>query len=138
MTDIAISRDTFQARLPDVQLAVLFGSQAKGKATARSDWDIAVLAKPGAYEGIQQFILQRDIASTLSLPFDNVDLVDLRRCSSLLAFVIAREGKLLYEATPAAFHLFQVRASKIYADTAKLRKLQRIYIGYPTEGKAKE
>lgn len=119
-----------ESTLLDVQMVVLFGSQAKGKATARSDWDIAVLANPGCYEGFSLFHLQEALADILSLSFDHIDLVNLRQCSPLLGFAIACEGIPLYEETSATFRRFQARASKIYADTAKLRKLQRIYLGF--------
>jgi predicted nucleotidyltransferase len=119
--------------LPDVQLVVLFGSQVKGQATTKSDWDIAVLSAPDAYKDIQQFALQQAIAHVLSIPFDKIDLIDLRYCPPLLAFAVAREGCPLYEASPSAFRLFQVKASQIYADAAIFRQLQRVYLGYETE-----
>lgn len=130
MADAAQLQTEFESRLPEVKLVVLFGSQARQKATDKSDWDIAFLATPDSYLGMDQFTLQQDIALLLDLPFDDIDLVNLRRCSPLLAFAVAREGKPLYEATPAAFRMFQVRASKIYADTAKLRYFQKVYLGY--------
>ncbi|CAN5658498.1 hypothetical protein BH23CYA1_BH23CYA1_15710 [soil metagenome] len=109
-------------------------TRPRQKATDKSsDWDIAFLATPDTYIGMEQFTLQQDIALLLDLPFDDIDLVNLRRCSPLLAFAVAREGKPLYEAAPAAFRLFQVRASKIYADTAKLRYFQKVYLGYGTQ-----
>ncbi len=133
MADAAQLQTQFESQLPEVKLVVLFGSQARQKATDKSDWDIAFLATPDTYIGMEQFTLQQDIALLLDLPFDDIDLVNLRRCSPLLAFAVAREGKLLYEAAPAAFRLFQVRASKIYADTAKLRYFQKVYLGYGTQ-----
>lgn len=133
MAETAQLQTQFKSQMPEVKLVVLFGSQARQKATEKSDWDIAFLATPDSYTGMEQFTLQQDIAVLLDLSFDYIDLVDLRRCSPLLAFAVAREGKPLYEATPAAFRLFQVRASKIYADTAKLRHFQKVYLGYGTQ-----
>ena len=119
-----------RSHLPDLQLIVLFGSQAKETATARSDWDIAVKKTPGTYPGMQFFTLQKKIADVLEISFDKIDLIDLRTASPLLSFAIAREGKPLYEEIPGTFRVFQVKASKVYADTAKIRRLQRAYIGF--------
>ncbi|MEO1683477.1 MAG: nucleotidyltransferase domain-containing protein [Cyanobacteria bacterium J06631_12] len=129
LSNLEQGRIQFEKRLPDVQLAVLFGSRVKGKATSKSDWDLAVLPSPGAYQGLQIFSLQADIGEILNLSFDDIDLVDLRYCSPLLGFAIACEGKLLYERQPATFHRFQVKAFKRYADTAKFRRLHRVYLG---------
>lgn len=123
-------RDQIQLKLPNVQMVVLFGSRARGKATEKSDWDIAILAAPGCYEGFEHLRLQGEIADILNVADEQVDLIDLRRCSPLLGYAIACEGKVLYEETTATFHRFQVKASKIYADTAKLRRLQRAYLGF--------
>lgn len=117
-------------QLPEVQLIALFGSRAKRTATARSDWDLAVAKTPGSYEGMQYFVLQEKISELLEISFDKIDLIDLRTASPLLSFAIAREGKPLYESIPGTFRVFQVRASKVYADTAKVRRLQRSYIGF--------
>ncbi len=119
-----------RAHLPDVELLVLFGSRVKARATSRSDWDIGVVVAPNTYEGMQQFMLQAEIAQVLALPFDDVDLVDLRYCSPLLAFALASEGQLLYEYKPATYHRFQVRAFKRYADTAKFRRAREAYLGF--------
>ena len=42
MIDKVCIDERVRSHLPEVQLIVLFGSQAKGTATARSDWDIAI------------------------------------------------------------------------------------------------
>ncbi len=135
MAETAQLQTQFKSQLPKVKLVVLFGSQARQKATEKSDWDIVFLATPDTYTGMEKFTLQQDISVLLDLSFDHIDLIDLRRCSPLLAFTVAREGKPLYEATPAVFRMFQVRASKIYADTAKLRYFQKVYLGYGTQTK---
>ena len=54
-----------------------------------------------------------------------LDLVDLRRTGSLLAFQVARHGRLLYERDPGAFRSFQSLASRRFCDTDKLRRAQR-------------
>ena len=127
--DVAQIQSDVSAQLPDVQLLVLFGSRAKDSAIDRSNWDIVVQSVPSTYRGFQQLVLQDEIAHILGLSSDEMDLVNLRYCSPLLAFAVAKEGQLIYENESAAFHRFQVRAAKMYADTAKLRKLQNTYLG---------
>lgn len=126
-----------QARLPAVKMVVLFGSRAKGKETDKSDWDIGVLAKSGTYEGLAQFKLQEELSDILAIPFDRIDLVNLRYCSPLLGFAIACDGKPLYQETSITFTRFQVKASKMYADTAKFRRLERAYLGFSESFEAK-
>lgn len=130
MLEIDRIDEKVRSQLLEVQLIVLFGSRARGTATARSDWDLAVAKTPNSYQGMQYFVLQEKISELLEISFDKIDLIDLRTASPLLSFAIAREGKLLYESIPGNFQLFQVKASKVYADTAKLRRFQRAYIGF--------
>jgi len=127
-----------RSQLPEVQLIALFGSQAKGTAAARSDWDLAVAKTPDSYMGMQYFALQEKISELLEISFDQIDLIDLRTASPLLSFAIAREGKPLYESTPGTFRVFQVKASKVYADTAKLRRFQQAYIGFESRARQAE
>ncbi|MEO1622280.1 MAG: nucleotidyltransferase domain-containing protein [Cyanobacteria bacterium J06632_3] len=112
-------------RLPAVKMLVLFGSQATGRAHAKSDWDIAILADASPWD---VFLMQTDIADLLGLTFEEVDLVNISRCSSVLGFNISRDGQCLYEVEPGLFQKFTVRAWKRFWDTAKFRKLQETYI----------
>jgi hypothetical protein len=59
------------------------------------------------------------------LKSDRLDLVDLRRAGSLLAFEVARSGHVLFERSPGLFREFQSLASRRYADTRKLREAQK-------------
>lgn len=120
-------------RLPQVRLLVLFGSRAKGTATDKSDWDLGVLLCNPNLDGLSFLSLGLPLAEVLGLRTDRIDLVNLDRCSPLLGFAIATEGKPLYEAEPGLFHCFQVKAAKTYADTAKLRQYQEKYIAQMLE-----
>lgn len=104
---------------PAVELVVLFGSAAKGRARPRSDLDIAVLGdRPVDLDALYLVLVPR-------LGTDHLDLVDLSRAGPLLAFEVARHGRLLFERTPGAFRGFQALASRRYCDTAKLRSAQQ-------------
>jgi len=104
---------------PGVELIALFGSAAMGRARARSDLDIAVRADgPVDLDAVYRLLAPR-------LGTDRLDLVDLRRAGSVLAFEVARHGRPLFERTPGAFRRFQALASSRYCDTAKLRRAQQ-------------
>jgi hypothetical protein len=82
-----------------VRLAILFGSRARGDATAASDWDIGYLADPS----VDRDGLLADLVRALDT--DRVDLVDLDRAGGLIRFRAAR-GIPVFEATADAFARF--------------------------------
>ena len=105
--------------IPELELAVLFGSTVKDQARATSDVDLAVrCAGPADLDALYLALAPR-------LGTDRLDLLDLRRATPLLAMEVARSGRLLYEKRPGAFREFQSLASRRYVDTAKLRRAQR-------------
>jgi predicted nucleotidyltransferase len=108
-----------RAVAPRVELVVLFGSVARGRSRADSDLDVAVRCDGPADLDALYLLLAPRVATSL------LDLVDLRRTGSLLAFHVARHGQVLYERDPGAFRSFQSLASRRYCDTDKLRRAQR-------------
>jgi len=118
--------------MPDLQLLVLFGSAVRGRARAQSDVDLAVRCDgPADLDALYLAIAPR-------LGTDRLDLIDLRRAGLLLAFEVARTGRLLFERHPGAFRQFQSLASRRYCDTEKLRRAQRraIHVFLEREGLA--
>jgi predicted nucleotidyltransferase len=105
--------------LPDLELAVLFGSTVKGRADARSDVDLAVRCTDAADLDSLYLVLAPRLGTA------RLDLVDVRHASPLLMMEVARSGRLVYEARPGVFRQFQSLASRRYCDTAKLRHAQR-------------
>ena len=104
---------------PSVEIVVLFGSMARGRSRPESDVDIAVLCDgPTDLDALYLLLAPRLATGAL-------DLTDLRRAGSLLAFQVARHGRLLYERNPGTFRSFQSLASRRYCDTDKLRRAQR-------------
>ena len=114
--------------IPHLRLLVLFGSRATGTATKQSDWDLAFLADGSTPSAWGDLALYGSLASVLGISSDRIDLVSLDHCSSTLGYLIARDGKVLYEAEPNLFLKFQLKVWKVYADTAKLRRYQDDYI----------
>ena len=105
--------------IPDLQLLVLFGSAARGRARLGSDIDLAVRCDGPA--DLDAFYL----ALAPRLGTDRLDVVDLHRAGPLLGMAVARTGRLLFEREPGAFREFQSLASRRYCDTDKLRRARR-------------
>ena len=113
-----------------VVLAYLFGSQAEGKAGPISDVDIAVLLGPQV-DREQWFQVQLDMIGELTSLFhrNDVDVVILNEATPLLAYQVARYGRIIYEdeaMLPAVD--FAAHAVSRYADMAPLRRLKRRYL----------
>lgn len=117
------------ARRGDVRLAILFGSRARGNARADSDVDVAVQFDDEAARrtGLAhpQFAIAADLARVCGHP---VDVVDLRTAPPPLAFVIAGEGRVLFERSSGLSLDFRAGAYDRYADTAPLRRVREQYL----------
>ena len=78
-----------------VELAVLIGSRATGRATADSDWDIAIRLRPGDsfMESLGKFEdMRRQCAAVLHVNESSIDLIDLRTARLTMKAVVAEEG----------------------------------------------
>ncbi len=103
-------------------LIIAFGSQVKGRATDKSDYDFAVLQeKPVTLR--DRSTISEYIARKININEDKIDLIDLSSTSPLLKFEVARDGQLL-DGDTFDFIRFKVRAMKEYQDTAKFRRLR--------------
>jgi predicted nucleotidyltransferase len=97
-------------RHPGVRLAVLFGSRARGEATAASDWDIGYLAG----DRLDRERLVTDLVRALDT--ERIDLVDLERAGGLVRFRAARDGTVVFEGVPDAFARFWLEAVTFWCD----------------------
>jgi predicted nucleotidyltransferase len=104
---------------PDLQLVVLFGSTARGVRRQQSDLDVGILGD----EPLDLVDLTNQVICLTHI--NDVDLVDLRRASPLLAMEVARHGRLLYERAPGLYAQFYSLAYRRYVDTAKLRQAHK-------------
>lgn len=102
-----------------VELIVVFGSHARGKARADSDLDVGVLFSAGRCE----LDLLEEVREALG-GGDDLDLVCLNRAGSLLLKEAAQDGIVQFESRPGAVEEFRLRAYKRYMDTAKFRRLE--------------
>lgn len=105
----------------ELQLLVLFGSQASGKTHPKSDTDIGFVSvrKKNLLEMIA---MQRDMSQTFAIR--DLDLVDLRTVSPLFLKNITDSGVILYEDRPGFFAELRMYAFKLFVETKPLRALR--------------
>jgi predicted nucleotidyltransferase len=117
------------ARLYGLDLIVLFGSQAKGRARPGSDMDVAILpgGRPRPFDAATWNSLTEDLAQTLQAP-DGVDMIDLRGASPLLQYEVARSGVLLHARRTEQFSRFRLYASRRFDDNRKFFEAQARYL----------
>ncbi|MDI7270014.1 MAG: nucleotidyltransferase domain-containing protein [Myxococcota bacterium] len=109
---------------PAVRLAYLFGSQARGAAGPRSDWDVAVLVDPSALKRRwpgAEIELADALADALGSP---VDVVLLNTAPPVLAHEVLRDGDVLVEREPGERTRFEMAAMRRYLDTRPLRQIR--------------
>ena len=113
------------ARRPEVLVAYLFGSHARGKATRISDVDIAVLlseAVPRETYLDYRIALMQEL--TRIFHSDEVQVVILNQAPPLLAYKVIVEGKPLFCRDEVARLRFRTDATRRYLDTKPLRRIQ--------------
>ena len=97
----------------------MFGSRVTGRATATSDYDIAVLESTSSPDWMETRRLVTDLEDKLRAP---VDLVLLKDASPILAMQVLREGVLVACRDADAVERFAVRTWTDYADLKHTRK----------------
>jgi predicted nucleotidyltransferase len=80
------------AFLPELRLAVLFGSTARGQARKGSDVDLGILLNPDTREARNKALVELDRAAGRE-----VNAVFLNEAPPLLRFEISRDGVLILE-----------------------------------------
>ena len=82
----------------EIELAVLVGSQATGKANENSDWDLALQWKrtiePMPLLGKTEQ-LRSKISNLLAISAEKIDLIDIPTAGLTMRAVVAEEGILL-------------------------------------------
>ncbi len=122
--DLVGVRDYF-ARQPDVALAYLFGSVARGQGDHFSDVDVAVLfVEPIGAERRSELCIEYSF-ELQKFSVRQVQVVALNTASPVLKFQVLAEGKLLFARSEPERIDFQVRSVKVYYDTQPLRDFQR-------------
>ncbi|WP_207232191.1 type VII toxin-antitoxin system MntA family adenylyltransferase antitoxin [Corallincola spongiicola] len=78
---------------PDTQFIYLFGSFAQEQQSASSDVDVAVMTV-SALDNLVRWELAQKLAKQLQR---DVDLIDLKQCSTVLRMQVITEGKVIYD-----------------------------------------
>jgi uncharacterized protein len=102
---------TVAERVPGLAAVYLFGSQAREDAGPDSDIDLAVLTLDNL-DPVDRWKLQEDLATEAH---QNVDLVDLRRASTVMRVQVLRDGLLLADLQPSVRAAFEASALSAYA-----------------------
>ena len=107
--------DYFSLHAAGIAAAYLFGSVARGTASATSDGDIAVLftAEPPRTLDAWPEALSDELARVMGRP---ADLVLLNRASPDLAIRVLRDGVLVFEGDRSARVRWEVRTRNEYWD----------------------
>jgi len=106
------------AEWPELKLAVLFGSTARGKARPKSDVDLGILLDP--YSPELRFQVEADLGRAAGRP---VDVVLLDDAPPLLRFEIAREGVLLFQRDDHRWTDFKAKAMVDWWDWAPTHRM---------------
>ncbi|WP_240349174.1 type VII toxin-antitoxin system MntA family adenylyltransferase antitoxin [Halomonas binhaiensis] len=83
------------AKEPQLDFAVLIGSQATNQARPGSDWDIAVQwhsSPPVLAQLARQETLRRHLATAIEVDDTQLDLIDLQRANLAMRAAVAEEG----------------------------------------------
>lgn len=112
LSDLIAKIPSILQEMPYLTLLVLFGSRARGDHDVKSDWDFAFLCDEQVqkqYEsgGWSTLRVVGVLQKIYRLGDDQIDVVDRKEYSALLAHSIARDGKVIYEQNHGAFVDFQ-------------------------------
>ncbi|MDP2993441.1 MAG: nucleotidyltransferase domain-containing protein [Deltaproteobacteria bacterium] len=108
-----------------IELLILFGSRAKKRLHAGSDFDLAIKLCQG--QAVDKLGLIYKLGELLNT--DDIDLVILTPDTDpVLLWEIFMEGRLIYERMAGLFEKEKLRAWKIYLDTERFRKYRREYV----------
>lgn len=113
-----VAVDLLAAAIPGLVAVYRFGSSATGTSLPGSDLDLAILGG-GPLDPVARFDLQEQLASALRT---DVDLVDLRAASTVMASQVITNGVVLHETDVTARHLFE---SFVYGRYARLNEERR-------------
>lgn len=106
------------ASFPEVRLAVLFGSTARGKAGPRSDVDLGILLEP--YSPKLRFKVEAELGRAAR---NAVDVVLLDEAPPLLRFEVTRDGVLLFEREEGLWTAFKAKAMVDWWDWAPTARM---------------
>jgi predicted nucleotidyltransferase len=105
-------------RCPDLIAIYLFGSLVQGATNLKSDIDLAILPLH-PIDPLERWTLTQDLANLLK---GDVDLVDLRRASTVMRMQVISSGHCLYESNRPERDRFEDYVYSSYARLNEERK----------------
>ena len=111
-------------REPQILVAYLFGSRARGEHRERSDYDVAILTTD-RFSFRDRMRLAGDLAVAVGR---RVDLVQLNNTAPLIAYEVVRGGLPLLVRDENVLNEFERKAFLRYCDTRTLRAVQDGYV----------
>jgi len=126
LTKLKALSPQFAEKIPYLKLLVLFGSRATGHIHTESDWDFAALYDEEIRRAYMKdawswFEIDLILSQVFDIPDTKIDVVELNRCSPLIGYVVARDGKLLYEKHSGSLPNFN-------AEPGKFMQIQRNFV----------
>lgn len=105
---------------PEIEAAILFGSEATQTAGRESDIDLALLYDFGKEpQGIDLLQFKEDLSELMQR---TVDIVVLNTASRIISMQAVKNGTPLYIHNTKAYSNFEVRLITDYADLKRLRE----------------
>lgn len=89
----------------------LFGSAVRETLNPESDIDLAFFSD-GDFDGYQVFMVAQELASMIG---KEIDLIDLKKASTVMKAQIIGKGKLIYQQDNRQRMIFEMKAFKEYA-----------------------
>lgn len=114
---------------PEVRLALVFGSRARGTAQAEADLDLAVETVRGAE--LDRLALMAELRSATGLDVDVVDVAPGQPVGYPLLNALNRDGRVIYEAERHAEAEFRTRALLLTSlDRPGYERMRNAYLAH--------
>jgi predicted nucleotidyltransferase len=126
--DLVATLCTVLGRHPEVRLALLFGSRARGVAGPEADLDLAVEVVRG--EELDRLGLMAELSTATGLEVDVVDVTPGRRVGYPLQAALVRDGIVIHEGERHAEAEFRTRALlETSLDGPRYERMRDAYLG---------
>ncbi|NGX62627.1 MAG: hypothetical protein KR126chlam6_00025 [Candidatus Anoxychlamydiales bacterium] len=118
MDVIQKAKEIILKEIPEVTVISVFGSYATQTQSERSDLDLAILCEK-KIDKEQLWELSQKIAKVVHI---EVDLIDLLDASTVFAFQIINEGKIVFCSDDTKWAFFENKTDSMYLDLNETRK----------------
>lgn len=120
-SDIEKKLAGFLSDYPEIAFAYLFGSQATGKATMKSDVDIALFFNENQQPDMDQLLQIEDRIT--SLLKQEIDILVLNNATPVIRMQVLKKGKRIFENAHQSFIRFFIKTVNEYDDLKRIRQV---------------